>query len=105
MSWVGRDLEDHESYNPPPFPPTTGPPHLILDQDAQGPIQPSLEHLQGWSIHNLSGQPVPAPHRSLGKKLPHDIQLKSSLVNLKPFLLVLLLSILVIPRAPHSWTK
>jgi len=34
------------------------PPHLILDQVAQGLIQPSLEHLQERSIHNLSGQPV-----------------------------------------------
>ena len=29
------------------------PPHL-LDQAAQGPIQPGLEHLQGWGIHLLS---------------------------------------------------
>jgi len=46
------------------------PPHLILDQAAQTTTQPGLEHLQGWGIHNLSGQPVPAPHHSLGKKLP-----------------------------------
>ena len=45
------------------------PPYLILDQAAQGPIQPGLEHLQGRSIHSLSGQPVPAPHHSLGKEL------------------------------------
>jgi len=25
------------------------PPHLIPDQAAQSPIQPGLEHLQGWS--------------------------------------------------------
>ena len=43
-------------------------PHL-LHQAAQGPIQPGLEHLQGWGIHNLSGQPVPAPHHSPGKEL------------------------------------
>ena len=29
------------------------PPHLIPDQAAQGPIQPGLEHLQGWGIHSL----------------------------------------------------
>ena len=46
------------------------PPHLILDQAAQVTIQPGLEYLQGRSIHNLYGQPVPAPHRSLGKELP-----------------------------------
>jgi len=31
-------------------------PHLILDQAAQGPIQPGLEHLQVWAIHSPSGQ-------------------------------------------------
>ena len=36
-----------------------------LDQDAQGPIQPSLEHLQGWGIHSFSGQIVPVPHHPL----------------------------------------
>jgi len=32
--------------------------HLILDQTAEGPIQPVLEHLQVWCIHNLSRQPA-----------------------------------------------
>ena len=36
-------------------------PYLILDQAAYSPIQPGLEQLQEWGIHNLSGQPVPAP--------------------------------------------
>jgi len=58
------------------------PPHL-LDQAAQGPIQPGLEHLQGWGIHKLSGQPIPAPHHSCGKELFPDIQPKSSLPQLK----------------------
>ena len=31
----------------------------MLDEAAQGPIQPGLEHIQGWGIHSLSGQPVP----------------------------------------------
>ena len=44
------------------------PPHLMLDQAAQGPIQPGPEHLQGWSIYNLSGQPMPAPHHSHSKE-------------------------------------
>ena len=40
----------------------------------QGPIQPGLEHLQGRGIHNLSGQPVPAPHHPLSEKFPqHQI--------------------------------
>jgi len=59
------------------------PPHLILGQAAQGPIQPGLEHLQGRGIHNLSGQPVPALHHSHSKELPPDIQPKSSLLQLK----------------------
>lgn len=45
------------------------PPYLILDQDAQGPIQPGHEHLQVQSVY-LSGQPLPASHHSLGKELP-----------------------------------
>ena len=67
MAWVGRDLKDHESEGLPSARQGLQPPHL-LDQVAQGPIQPGLEHLQGRSIHNLSGQPVPAPHHSLSKK-------------------------------------
>ena len=59
------------------------PPHLILDQAAQGPIQSGLKHLQGWGIHSLSGQPVPAPHHSHNKEHPPDIQPKSSLLQLK----------------------
>jgi len=35
--------------------------HLPLDQVAQSPIQPGLEHCQGGGIHN-SRQPVPGPH-------------------------------------------
>ena len=82
MAWVGRDLKDHQA----PIPCHTQghqPPHLIPDQAAKGPIQSGLEHLQGRGIHNLSGQPVPAPHHSHSKKLPPDIQLKSPLPQLK----------------------
>jgi len=56
---------------------------LLLDQVAQGPNQPGLEHLQAWGIHNLSGQPVPAPHHSLCEEVPPDIQSKPSLLELK----------------------
>jgi len=58
-------------------------PHLMLDQAAQGPIQPGLELLQGRGIHSLSRQPVPAPHYSHSKELPPDIQPKSFLLQLK----------------------
>ncbi|EOB08416.1 hypothetical protein Anapl_06434, partial [Anas platyrhynchos] len=60
MAQVGRNLKDH------PFPPPChGQEHLPPDQVAQSPIQPGLEHLQGWGIHNFSGQPVPGPHHPL----------------------------------------
>ena len=36
----------------------------VLDQIAQGPIEPCLKHLWGWDIHNPSGQPIPEPHYS-----------------------------------------
>ena len=36
-----------------------------LDHAAQSPIQPGLEHFQGWGIHNLTGQPVPVPHHTI----------------------------------------
>ena len=44
-------------------PPCHGQGHLALDQVAQSPVQPGLEHFQGWGIHNFSGQPVPVSHR------------------------------------------
>jgi len=55
MAGGGRDLKDHEAPTPPP---QTGPPTsaLIPAQAARGHIQPSLEHLQGWNTHSLSGQ-------------------------------------------------
>ena len=36
--------------------------HQPPDQAAQSHIQPGLECLQGWGIHNLLGQPVPVCH-------------------------------------------
>ena len=59
------------------------PPYLVPEQVAQSSILPGLKHLQGQSIHSLSGQPVPAPHHSLCKELPTDIQSKPSLLELK----------------------
>jgi len=49
MARAGRDLKDHEAPNPHH---SQGhqPPHVIPAQAAQGPIQPGLEHLQGWGI-------------------------------------------------------
>jgi len=69
MPWVGRDLKDHEAPTPC-CRQGHQPPHFLPAQVAQGPIQPGLEHLQGWTGHP---QPlwaaVPAPHHSLGKEL------------------------------------
>ena len=79
MAWIGRGFKDHQVPTPllqAGLPTATS----VLDQIVQGPIQPELEHLQGWGIHNLSGQPVPTPHHSHRKELPSDIQLKSSLL-------------------------
>jgi len=42
MAWVGRDLKDHQA-PPPHHRQGCQPPHLILDQAAQGPVQPGLE--------------------------------------------------------------
>ena len=83
MALVGRDLKDHQVPTPHYRRQGCQSPHFILDQAAQGPIQPGFEHLQGQSIHSLSGQPVPAPHHSHSKELPPDIQPKSSLRQLK----------------------
>ena len=84
IEWLG--LEGTSSIiklQPPHHRQSCQTPHLILDQAAQGPLQPGLERLQGWGIHSLSGQPVPAPYYSHSKELPPDIQPKSSLLQLK----------------------
>jgi len=49
------------------------------DQAAQSHIQPSLECLQGWGIHNLLGQPVAVCHHPLSEKLLPNIYPKFSL--------------------------
>jgi len=68
MTWVGRDLKDH------PVPtPCHGQEYHPLDQVAEGPIQPGLEHFQGWGIHSFSGQPVLVPHHPLSEEFPPNI--------------------------------
>jgi len=67
MVWVQEDLKDDQV-----------PASLcqlldhVLDQAAQGPIQPGLEHLQGWVTHSFSGQPVPVLHHPVRVKFPSD---------------------------------
>ncbi|XP_061317325.1 keratinocyte-associated protein 3 isoform X2 [Pezoporus flaviventris] len=67
MVWVGRDLKAH------PVPtPCHRQGHLPIDQVAPSPVQPGLEHCQGWGSHSFSGQPVPGPHHPHREKLlPH----------------------------------
>jgi len=57
MAWVGKDLKDHQVPNPCHWQGHQSS-DLVLDQTAQGPVQPGFEHLWEW----LSGQPIPAPH-------------------------------------------
>jgi len=61
MAQVGRDLKDHEA---PTIMLHAAPPTSTFNSrpGCHGPIQPGLEHVQGWGIHSLSGQPDPAPH-------------------------------------------
>ena len=65
------------------------PPHLILDQAAQGPIQPILEHLQGQGIHNLSGQLFQHLATLIVNNFPLTSNLNLPSLNLNPFPLVL----------------
>ena len=44
-----------------------------LNQAAHSHIQPGLECLQGWGIHNLLGQPVTVRHHPLSEKIPPNI--------------------------------
>jgi len=85
------------------------PPHLILDQAAQGPIQPGLEHLQGRGIHSLWAASEPATlsqplsqHLTtlIVKNFPLICNLNPLSFNLKLFPLVLILSTL-----PKNWRK
>ena len=82
MAWVGRDPKDHQVPIPLPQAGLTST-RSSTRSGWPGPIQPGLEHLQGQGIRNLSGQPVPEPCHSPSKKLPPNIQPKSSLLQLK----------------------
>jgi len=56
------------------------PPYLTLDQAVQDPIQPGLEHLQGWGIHSHSGQPVPVADKQV-----YALSVRRSLINKNSF--------------------
>ena len=62
MAWVEKDHCDHPVPTPCYVQGRQSP-----DQAAQSHIQPGLECLQGWGIHNLLGQPVPVSPPSGGE--------------------------------------
>jgi len=51
MAWVGKDLKGH-LVPPQSHGQDCQPLDQVLDQAAQGPIQPGLEHIQQQGIHN-----------------------------------------------------
>jgi len=70
MAWLGRDLRDQI---PSSLPQIVLPTTKSVDQIAQGPVHPGLKHHQGWGIHSLSGQPVPAPQHLSCEEFISDI--------------------------------
>ena len=79
--------------------------HQPLDQAAQSHIQPSLECLQGWGIHNLLGQPVPVCHQPLCLNFLLISNLNLPCLSLRPFPLVLSLSTLVSVPPKALWSQ
>ena len=74
--------------------------HQPLDQPAQSHIQPGLERLQEWDIHNLLGQPVQCVTTLWVKNFLLISNLNLPCLSLKPFPLVLSLSTLVNSHSP-----
>ena len=64
-------------------PPCSEQGQLQPDQVSQSPVQPGLEHFQGWGFHCLSGQPLPVFHHPHCEKLLAYIQSKSPLFQFK----------------------
>jgi len=78
MAWVEKDHNDN-LVSTPCYVQGCQP----LDQAVQSHIQPGLECLQGWGIHNLLGQPVLVCHPPLCEKLLPNIQPKPPLSQFK----------------------
>lgn len=92
---VGRHLKD----NPVSTPLSRDICHL--DQVAQSPIHPGLEHLQGSGIHSFSEQTVPKPPYPMSKEfLPKEMYLKFSSLSSKLFPPCLTLSVQVKSCSP-----
>ena len=71
-----------------------GPPTSTFNTRPGCPIQPGLEHLQGWGIHNLSEQLFQHLTALIVKNFPLTSNLNLPSFNLKQFPFVLLLSVL-----------
>ena len=71
MAGIGRDLKDHLVSTPLLWEELTSL-YQVLDQAAQGLIQPGRERFDVWVLHNFSGQPVPGPHHPLSEKFPPE---------------------------------
>ena len=84
MAWVEKDHNDLR-VSAPCYVQGHQPP----DQAAQSHIQPGLECLQGWSIHNLLGQPVQCVTTLWVKNFLLRSNLNLPCLSLKPFPLVL----------------
>jgi len=55
-----------------------------LEPVAQDHVQTAFEYLQGWRLHNLSGQPVPQPRHPHSEKVFPDVQTEPSAFQLLP---------------------
>jgi len=78
MVSTGRNFKRSSSSTP-----CHGQGDLSLDQETQNAIQPNLEHLQGWHIHNFFGQPVLVFHHPHCKKFLPCLQSKPTLFQFK----------------------
>jgi len=56
----------------------------LTSSGCPGPIQPGLEHLQGWDTHIFSEQSVPGLHHTLGKEFHPNIYCRFPSFSWKP---------------------
>ena len=67
---------------------SSGPTPLLkqghLGQVASDHVQIAFEYLQGWRLHNLSGQPVPVLGHPHSKKVFPDVQREPPVLQFVP---------------------
>ena len=61
-----------------------------------------LEHLQGWWLHHLPGQPIPVPYHSFREAVFPNIQLEPPLAQLEAMKLEPHLANLVFIHSHHK---